>query len=68
MLVFADVLDNKNKLLFYDHDVRWDGNIPVINKMEGKRIAFDYSKEPLYLECKAFIDWLTLDVIPAFLL
>ena len=37
MLVFADVLDNKNKLLFYDHDVRWDGNIPVINKMEGKK-------------------------------
>ena len=64
MLVFADVLDNKNKLLFYDHDVRWDGNIPVINKMEGKKIAFDYSKEPLYLECKAFIDWLTLDIMP----
>ena len=64
MLVFADVLDNKNKLLFYDHDVRWDGNIPIINKMKGKKISFDYSKEPLYLECKAFIDWLKSDILP----
>ena len=64
MLVFADVLDNKNKLLFYNHDVRWDGNIPVINKTEGKRIPFNYAKEPLFLECKAFIDWLKLDIIP----
>ena len=65
MLVFADVLDNKNKLLFYRHDVRWDGNIPVINKTEGKRIPFNYTKEPLLLECEAFIEWLKLDVIPA---
>ena len=64
MLVFADVLDNKNKLLFYGHDVRWDGNIPVINKMKGKKIAFDYSKEPLYLECKAFVDWIKYDIVP----
>ena len=64
MLVFADVLDNKNKLLFYNHDVRWDGNIPVINKTEGKRIPFNYTKEPLYLECRAFIDWLKLGVVP----
>ena len=37
MLVFADVLDNKNKLLFYSHDVRWDGNIPVINKTKENK-------------------------------
>ena len=64
MLVFADVLDNKNKLLFYNHDVRWEGNFPVINKAKGKKIAFNYRNEPLKLECKAFIDWIKLDIKP----
>ena len=35
MIVFADVLDKNNKLLFYNHDVS-EGNFPVINKAKGK--------------------------------
>ena len=64
MIVFADVLDNNNKLLFYNHDVRWEGNFPVINKAKGKKIAFNYRNEPLKLECEAFIDWIKLDIKP----
>ena len=64
MIVFADVLDKNNKLLFYKHDVRWEGDLPIINKAKGKKIAFNYSNEPLKLECKAFIDWIKLDKKP----
>ena len=38
--------------------------VEKLNKTEGKKIPFNYAKEPLFLECKAFIDWLKLDIIP----
>ena len=64
MLVFADVLSNENKLVFYNHKVGWVKNIPLIQKAEGKTIPFNYSAEPLKLECKAFIDWVTKGKTP----
>ena len=64
MLVFADVLSNGNKLVFYNHKVGWVKNIPLIQKAEGKKIPFNYHAEPLKLECKAFIDWVTQDKVP----
>ena len=64
MLVFADVLSNENKLVFYNHKVGWVKNIPLIQKAEGKIIPFNYSAEPLKLECKAFIDWVTKGKTP----
>ena len=33
MLVFADVLENENKLMFYNHDIRWEGAFPIITKV-----------------------------------
>ena len=59
MLVFADVLSKENKLVFYNHKVGWVKNIPLVQKAEGKKIPFNYNAEPLKLECKAFIDWVT---------
>ncbi len=64
MIVFADVLEDKNKLMFYNHDIRWEGQLPIIEKAKGKKISFDYKKEPLYMECKAFINWINLDKKP----
>tara|TARA_X000000950_G_scaffold284592_1_gene388057 strand:+ start:155 stop:1132 length:978 start_codon:yes stop_codon:yes gene_type:complete len=58
MIVFADVLDNSEKLMFYNHNITWKGKLPVITKAKGKKIKFNYKKEPLHNECKAFIDWL----------
>ncbi len=64
MLVFADVLSKENKLVFYNHKVGWIKNIPLVQKAEGKKIPFNYNAEPLKLECKAFIDWVTKDKTP----
>ena len=64
MIVFADVLENENKLMFYNHNVRWEGEFPVITKAKGKKIPFNFNKEPLYNECKAFIDWLSANKKP----
>lgn len=61
MLVFADVLENKNKLQFFNHNIGWKGSFPEISKAKGKSISFNYSVEPLYAECKAFVNWLTID-------
>ena len=47
MLVFADTEHYKNKLLFYDHDVRWEGTIPIISKAKGKSIPFNYKKRTI---------------------
>ena len=58
MLVFADVLSDQSKLVFYKiSKVGWVKNIPLVQKAEGKKIPFNYNAEPLKLECKAFVDW-----------
>ena len=65
MIVFADVLSNEKKLVFYNHKVGWVKNFPLVQKAEGKKIPFNYNAEPLKLECKAFIDWVTKGKTPA---
>ena len=57
-------MSNENKLVFYNHKVGWVKNIPLIQKAEGKKIPFNYGAEPLKLECKAFIDWVTKEKTP----
>ncbi len=59
MLVFADVLEDEKKLMFYNHDVRWEGAYPIISKAKGRKVPFNFKKEPLNNECKAFINWIT---------
>ena len=39
-------------------------NIPLVQKAEGKKIPFNYNAEPLKLECKAFVDWVTKNKTP----
>ena len=58
MLVFADVLKNENKLVFYNHKVGWVKDIPKVHKAEGKSIPFDFKLQPLKVECEAFINWI----------
>ena len=57
MLVFADVLKNENKLVFYNHKVGWVKDIPKVHKAEGKSIPFDFGSQPLKIECESFIKW-----------
>ena len=64
MIVFADVLENDKKLMFYNHNISWKGELPIITKAEGKKISFNLNKEPLYNECKSFINWLTINKKP----
>lgn len=58
MASFVDVEKKERKLLIYDHDIAWNGNIPLIEKAEGKPIKYDMSKEPLKEECQSFIEWI----------
>ena len=37
---------------------------PIITKAKGKKISFNFKKEPLHNECKAFINWLTANKKP----
>ena len=64
MVTFIDIEAKEKKLLFYDHDINWDGDIPIINKAEGTKIDYDMDKEPLYEECKSFVDWIEYDKKP----
>ena len=64
MASFVDVEEKEKKLLLYNHDINWDGEIPIIEKAEGVPIKYDMSKEPLKEECKSFINWLKDDIRP----
>ena len=56
--------ENKDKLAFYNHKVKWVKDIPKINKAEGKNISFDFKAQPLVIECKAFINWVKYGTEP----
>ena len=64
MISFNDVEKNENKLLLYQHDVEWKGDIPVIDKAEGKSIKFDVNIEPLRFECESFLNWIKSGIKP----
>jgi UDP-2-acetamido-3-amino-2,3-dideoxy-glucuronate N-acetyltransferase len=55
MAVFNDVADGENKLLAFDHKIGWTDNLPTIERAEAKPIPYDID-EPLYLECKHFLE------------
>jgi len=55
MAVFDDVNQGPEKLLLYRHDVRWDGQVPTINKAEAKAIPYA-AAEPLRSECQHFLE------------
>lgn len=52
MIVFDGV---DNKLISYNHEIKWENQIPVINKADGKIIEIE-KLEPLKEECRHFIN------------
>lgn len=64
MATFEDIEVGEKKLLLYNHDISWDGDIPVIEKANSIPIKYDMTKEPLKEECKSFISWIKDDIKP----
>ncbi|MFQ5451042.1 MAG: Gfo/Idh/MocA family oxidoreductase [Nitrospinaceae bacterium] len=57
MVVFDDVARREEKLTVYPHNIRWQGQTPVPEKKEGVPIDLSRDwKEPLRVECQAFLD------------
>lgn len=55
MAVFDDTLPWDEKLVLYPHKVEWENNIPVPNKADAEKVDVPQD-EPLFLECKHFLD------------
>lgn len=55
MVVFNDVAQGADKLLFYRHEVGWNGDIPTVAKTEAEAIPYEPA-EPLRRECEHFLD------------
>src|SRR5438093_267763 len=62
MAVFDDV-EKKDKLLLYPHSIDWKNHIPVANKAEAQRVAYE-TEEPLRAECMHFLDCVRTRVKP----
>lgn len=63
MAVFDDTQPWEDKLLLYPHKVEWENNIPVPNKADAERVEVPQD-EPLFLECKHFLDCIESGVLP----
>ncbi|WP_027180027.1 Gfo/Idh/MocA family oxidoreductase [Maridesulfovibrio bastinii] len=55
MAVFDDTLPWDEKLLLYPHKVEWENNIPIPAKAEAEKVEV-LQDEPLFMECKHFLD------------
>lgn len=53
MAVFDDVAD-KDKLLLFNHTIKWVDRMPILKKENAQHIDFK-EEEPLLLECKHFL-------------
>ncbi len=63
MIVFADVQEKITNYYFIIMMLDGKVNFPVINtKAKGKKKNCLIKNEPLELECKAFINWVTVDI------
>ncbi|WP_421903772.1 Gfo/Idh/MocA family oxidoreductase [Maridesulfovibrio sp.] len=63
MAVFDDTQPWEEKLLLYPHKVEWENNVPVLNKADAERVEV-LQDEPLFLECKHFLDCIESSVLP----
>lgn len=63
MAVFDDTQAWEDKLLLYPHKVEWENNIPVPNKADAEKVEVPQD-EPLFLECKHFLDCIDSNVLP----
>ena len=64
MITFIDTEDKEKKLTIYRHQVSWNGNIPLLKKVGGRSIEYDYRNEPLKIECESFLNWIENDIKP----
>lgn len=55
MIVFNDSAQGEEKLWIYPHAVRYQDDLPVIEKALGEQLPFEPT-EPLFNECNHFID------------
>lgn len=55
MAIFDDVLPIGEKLLFYPHEVDWQGEVPTLNRADAVPLPFPTS-EPLAAECRHFLE------------
>jgi UDP-2-acetamido-3-amino-2,3-dideoxy-glucuronate N-acetyltransferase len=63
MAEFNDVNSGTDKLLFYPHNIGWNGQMPVVNKANAEPIPY-HGEEPLRNECQAFIDAVSKGITP----
>jgi UDP-2-acetamido-3-amino-2,3-dideoxy-glucuronate N-acetyltransferase len=63
MAAFNDAARGEEKVLSYPHALGWDGDIPFVSKADAEPIPYG-TEEPLYLECKAFLDAMTKGITP----
>ena len=63
MIVFNDAVLGEDKLRMYPHAIKFENSIPIIEKANG--ISLDYDDtEPLYNECKHFVDCVRRNDVP----
>jgi acetyltransferase-like isoleucine patch superfamily enzyme len=55
MAVFDDTLPWNEKLLLYQHEIKWQNNIPIPTKTEPEKILDIAETEPLANECRIFL-------------
>ena len=58
MAAFHDSQPGAEKLLFYPHTVRLNGDIPTVTKAKARLIPYG-AEEPLALECRHFLECVT---------
>lgn len=63
MIVFDDTLEWEKKLQVYNHDVRIEAGVPIVNKADPVSISV-VQEEPLKNECQHFIDCILNDRQP----
>jgi UDP-2-acetamido-3-amino-2,3-dideoxy-glucuronate N-acetyltransferase len=54
MAVFNDTKAWENKLFIYEHEIKWEHNIPIPAKAEPEKVEV-IQKEPLRTECEHFL-------------
>jgi UDP-2-acetamido-3-amino-2,3-dideoxy-glucuronate N-acetyltransferase len=62
MALFNDV-EPEDKLLLYPHRIEWKNNMPIPDKKEADKVAFE-KKEPLKEECQHFLDCIAESLKP----
>ncbi len=55
MAVFDDTQPWQDKLLLYPHEIKWQNNVPILEKAEPERLDISEA-EPLRLECEHFLN------------